>query len=169
MCPPHDALCISECTRLYDDDFDNCPCQDGCQNGCPCPVYECGQEATTSLETTSTTTEALSLSTTTMSTTSASTLTPVLILNTEERTNSPLLTDINGGETKLPNFSMGDDTSVYGSCSLTWQNDMYIIGGREAYSRQISRIQRCRLVRVGSLDFSLELGACTGRALSTFG
>ena len=172
MCPPHDAQCISECTRLYDDDINNCPCQDGCQNGCPCPLYECDQIATTSSEAGSTTTVAEVSTTsigTTLSTTSANTVTPVLILNTEERTNSPLLTDINGGETKLSDFSMGDDTSVHGSCSLTWQNDMYIIGGRESYSRQISRIQRCRLARVGSLDFPLELGGCTGTALDNIG
>ena len=41
MCQPHDQLCISDCTRAYDDNIYQCPCQPGCLNGCPCPEYEC--------------------------------------------------------------------------------------------------------------------------------
>ena len=87
----------------------------------------------------------------------------MLILNTEEATNLPVLTDITGSVTKLDNFLMGDETGVYGSCSINWKNEMYILGGQDTLSRQISRLQRCRLTKLGSLDFHFELGGCSGR------
>ena len=74
----------------------------------------------------------------------------------------PVLTDITGSEIKLDNFLMGDETGVYGSCSITWQNEMYVLGGKDTLSRQISRVQRCRLTKLGSLDFNFELGGCSG-------
>ena len=36
-----DNSCMSECTRVYNEQLIDCPCHANCPNGCPCPNYEC--------------------------------------------------------------------------------------------------------------------------------
>ena len=36
-----DEYCITKCIRDYDYHTFHCPCDGGCPDGCPCPVYEC--------------------------------------------------------------------------------------------------------------------------------
>ena len=31
--------CISSCNREFDHLLNQCPCESGCPDGCPCPVY----------------------------------------------------------------------------------------------------------------------------------
>ena len=38
---PDDSICMSTCLRQYDQTMNNCPCNGGCPNGCPCPTYQC--------------------------------------------------------------------------------------------------------------------------------
>ena len=56
-------------------------------------------------------------------------------------------------------FSLGQNTEVYYSCSLTWHGQFFVFGGNEEKS-QISIINGCRLERVGSLDFDQSYGGC---------
>ena len=64
-----------------------------------------------------------------------------------------------GGFKKL-DFSFSPDTEVYHSCSLVFNDILYVFGGTKQ-RRQISRVNGCGLVRVGTLNFDLDLGACT--------
>ena len=64
-----------------------------------------------------------------------------------------------GGFTKLA-FSFPSDTEVYLSCSLVFNNKMFVFGGLNE-KRQISRVSGCDLVRIGNLDFDFVSGACT--------
>ena len=34
-----DNSCMSECTRIYNEQLSHCPCYADCPNGCPCPNY----------------------------------------------------------------------------------------------------------------------------------
>ena len=57
-------------------------------------------------------------------------------------------------------FSLGQNTEVYYSCSLTWRGQFFVFGGNIEKS-QISIINGCRLERVDSLDFDQTYGGCT--------
>ena len=40
-CPHGDYPCLADCNREYDASIKDCPCQENCPNGCPCPNYLC--------------------------------------------------------------------------------------------------------------------------------
>ena len=103
------------------------------------------------------------LSTTTKTTTTTTTKTPVtsiLILNTKLSQNVPVLTDSSGRVDTNLAFTLDDNTSVWGSCSVTFQNQHYVYGGWGDYTRQISQIDGCRLRRIGDLPFDHYYAAC---------
>ena len=52
------------------------------------------------------------------------------------------------------------DTDITGSCSVTWQNKLFVYGGF-TQKRQISVLDGYRLSLVGYLDFEFYKGACT--------
>ena len=56
-------------------------------------------------------------------------------------------------------FSIDDDAEVYQSCSITWNNQLYVYGGKNKRT-QISKVTDCRLKRVGTLEFNHEAGDC---------
>ncbi|CAG5108397.1 Oidioi.mRNA.OKI2018_I69.chr1.g3776.t1.cds [Oikopleura dioica] len=39
------SSCVSLCTVQYSQDILNCPCEEGCPDGCPCPNFDCGDNA----------------------------------------------------------------------------------------------------------------------------
>ena len=41
-CTAGDVHCLSVCGVNFNNNLHECPCNDGCPEGCPCPVYECG-------------------------------------------------------------------------------------------------------------------------------
>ena len=47
-----DLACVSQCSRQFDQDFNQCPCNEDCPGGCPCPNYECTATTTTAAVTT---------------------------------------------------------------------------------------------------------------------
>ena len=67
-----------------------------------------------------------------------------------------------GGYAHL-DFEFGDDTEVFCSCSLQWQNHHYIFGGEKnlKMKRQVSLVNGNRLERKASLDFVFSFGGCT--------
>ena len=40
-CPHGDYPCLAKCNREYEASVKDCPCQENCPNGCPCPNYSC--------------------------------------------------------------------------------------------------------------------------------
>ena len=79
-----------------------CPCNDGCPNGCPCPVYQCPAEPGPELSS-------------------------VLVLDFIDNENKALVTNVAGEVTELVWTSEGEVMSL-SLCSLTFQNEMFIYG-----------------------------------------
>ena len=94
----HDIICDVVCELDYQEGLKDCPCQENCPTGCPCPNYQCQQSSTSStsgMMTPSTTpfytTTAMSTTTTTFvefETTTTITGTPVI--TTPETTTQPI-------------------------------------------------------------------------------
>ena len=59
----------------------------------------------------------------------------------------------------LDAFNYERDTQVYRSCSVVMAGKMWVFGGREDYSRQLSSVAQCHLKTEGKMPFDLELGA----------
>ena len=136
-CPPGDTFCVGMCARDYDENKAVCPCQPGCPSGCPCPEYLCPFHPPLVQ------------------------LKSVLILSTY-KSNKAVITDGNGKEEYPVNdfmFMFGTNTEAAYSCSVTWRGELFIFGGY-AEKRQISKLNGCKLERVGSLTFDHYFGAC---------
>ena len=115
----------------------------GCPNGCPCDDYICP----TTTPSTSTTT------------TTASANADVLILNTYNINNVPVVTNAAGLDDRNICFEFGDDTEVLYSCGLTFRNNYFVFGGG-SFETQISQIIDCQLKRIGTLAFDHRQGGC---------
>ena len=87
----------------------------------------------------------------------------MLILNTFEAANVPVLTNAHGREEKDFNFKFGRIAEVKYSCSLTWQNELYVFGGVNKRT-QISKVRSCRLAPIGQLAFEYRSGDCVSVA-----
>ena len=74
-----------------------------------------------------------------------------------------LLLDATGRQDQLDCFSHDQNAEADESCSLTWQNQLYVFGG-DSNKRQISRLSGYRLHVVGALPFDHRLGACANFA-----
>ena len=67
--------------------------------------------------------------------------------------------NLRGGYEQL-DFDFGYGTEVHHSCSLQWQNQYYVFGGK-IEKRQVSMVNGKRLERKSTLDFDFSFGACT--------
>ena len=86
----------------------------------------------------------------------------VLILSTKTAF-VPVLTNAFGREDKDFNFEIDEEAEVYYSCSLTWQNELFVFGGKSK-KNQISKVQSCRLAPIGQLAFEHSSGDCVNVA-----
>ena len=77
--------------------------------------------------------------------------------------NVPVLTNEAGREDKDFNFKIDKEAEVWGGCSLTWENELFIFGGLHKKT-QISRVQSCRLEPIGTLVFEHYFGDCVNVA-----
>ena len=136
-----DMECVMQCYRDYEGNVETCPCQSRCPDGCPCPFYDCPTpEPTPSPHPTGNS---------------------VLILSTGDSWKPPVITDGSGRSDSNFFFRFQENTSVYGGCTVTFQNQAYIFGGSDSASRrQVSKVEGCQLERVGTLAFDHALGAC---------
>ena len=64
-------------------------------------------------------------------------------------------------------FFIRPDTDIYLSCSARLNGEYYVFGGatyggadNSGFTKQISKINDCRLKRVGDLPFDFTYGAC---------
>ena len=86
----------------------------------------------------------------------------VLAINTFETSKQALSINPNGGHVKL-DFNFPGNAEIYMSCSLVFENIMYVFGGGKE-ARQISQVslsKGCGIERIGDLPFSFDTGACT--------
>ena len=84
-------------------------------------------------------------------------------MSTSNAANVPVLANAAGREDKDFNFEIDEEAEVYGSCSLTWQNELYVFGG-DTQRTQISKVQSCRLAPIGQLAFEHYFGDCVNVA-----
>ena len=56
-------------------------------------------------------------------------------------------------------FTMGENTEAFASCSAQLNGEFYVMGGRN-FSDQISKINGCKLERIGDLPFTFYGGTC---------
>jgi len=57
------------------------------------------------------------------------------------------------------NFTYDLNTEVYESCAATLDGEMFVLGGWNE-KKQISKVQNCKLNRVGEMPFDFYEGAC---------
>ena len=168
-CQIGDNTCFGKCKREYDENLQNCPCQERCPLGCPCPNYQCPETTTGPITTTTTIATTTSTTATTQTTTTSTTVatttadlkTWILVLNTRSSSNVPLIIDGRGSSKEI-DFVYEENTMVNGICSIFWHGQMYLFGGYHN-ERQISLVDRCRLTRIGNLSFDMRYGACAQR------
>ena len=61
---------------------------------------------------------------------------------------------------KQIDFTFSSGTEVDFSCSIVWRDEMFVFGGSKK-RQQISKVENCRLISIGQLNFSMNYGACT--------
>ena len=83
----------------------------------------------------------------------------VLAINTRGGNKRAYSISLRGGY-ELLDFNFGYGTEVYFSCSLQWQNQFYVFGGKNE-KKQVSVVNGNRLERKGTLDFDFSEGGCT--------
>ena len=84
----------------------------------------------------------------------------VLILSTFRPASVPVLTNSAAHVDKDLNFEIDDKAQVFKSCSLTWQNELFVFGGDNEKKTQISKVTSCRLELIGQLAFNHIYGDC---------
>ena len=88
-----------------------------------------------------------------------------MILSTYKAESVPVLTNADGRDDKDFNFKIDEMAQVYKSCSLTWQNELYVFGGSTKQTKsQISKVKSCRLEPIGELKFDHAYGDCVNVA-----
>ena len=76
-----------------------------------------------------------------------------------------MLLNSEGEQKELACFERDDKTEAVGSCSVNWNNQLFIFGG-QTKTKQISRLTGHKLQRVGSLDVEHRFQACSVMANS---
>ena len=82
-----------------------------------------------------------------------------MVINTFSSKNVPVILDQSGETRLLADFNFDSETESYYSCSVNFQNELYLFGGI-FIKDQISKLTNCSLSRIGSLDFSFNGGGC---------
>ena len=161
----HQLISHGYCSREFEEDTQKCPCGAKCPTGCPCREYRNGliikllfqSEFESSKLEKSTKSCLVTTTQVTTTTTPAALNTSVLILS---RTKPQIIRDALGNVEYAGEdfeFSLGEKTEVYYSCSLTWRGRFFVFGGN-TQKTQMSIINGCRLERVDSLDFDQTYG-----------
>ena len=61
----------------------------------------------------------------------------------------------------IATISYDPDSEVFYSCSIVLRNSLFIFGGSTNVTQnQVSKLNGCRIQRIGSLDFTLHAGTC---------
>ena len=83
-----------------------------------------------------------------------------VVLNSIDGWKPAMLVTSGGEQQELTCFDRDDATEADISCSVNWQNQLFIFGGRNE-TRQISRLSGYKLERVGNLLFDHWAGSCS--------
>ena len=92
---------------------------------------------------------------------------PILVINSYKSTfvgwKPAMLLNSESEQEVLACFERDQETAAYFSCSINWNNQLFIFGGHlTKHRRQISRLTGHKLERLSSsLDFDHARGACS--------
>ena len=104
-----DSDCILKCSDDFVGDHGNCPCQPGCPDGCPCPDYTCEIDDST---------DDFS----------------VLVLqhggSNIAYALDPFVLDFDGNMNSNVRFTFEDNTDLFASCSVLYDDKWYVFGGQ---------------------------------------
>ena len=84
----------------------------------------------------------------------------VLYANSKKPHLKSFLIDFDAVVNPMFNFEMGPNTNVDQSCSLVFQDKMYVLGSEDE-KYQIAEVTDCGLKRIGDLSFRFVSGSCT--------
>ena len=98
--------CIFDCSNAFYVNFENCPCQSGCLDGCPCENYYCEIEDKRDES-------------------------AVLVLQhgNDNKKLKPFVIDFNGFIDSNTIFSFEDDSDINGACTVNYKGSSFIFGG----------------------------------------
>ena len=136
------------------------------QVDCSMSIKRVTIESTSSTETTTDELTTTELITTVQTTASTSQNETILVLNSYSGWKPAMvINSTTGDQEELSCFTRGDDeewggTEAFGSCSVNWQNQLFIFGG-DSQRRQISRLTGHMLQAIGSLSFDHSSGTCS--------
>ena len=91
---------------------------------------------------------------------------PILVINSYKSTlvgwKPAMLLNSESEQEVLACFERDQETAAYFSCSINWNNQLFIFGGHlTKHRRQISRLTGHKLEKVGSLNFEHRQGSCS--------
>ena len=89
----------------------------------------------------------------------------ILVFNSRKGWRPAMLINQAGEQEELKCFNRDTETEAWGSCSIVWQGQFHIFGGKQKL-RQISRLTGHKLENIGQLDFD-HLGTCSVMAGQT--
>ena len=90
--------CEDSCVEEFKTSHQDCPCEANCPAGCPCESYDCDQTTTPATTTTAkTTTQSTTTTTTVPTTTRPASENSVMVLNTYDVMNKPLVIPFQAG------------------------------------------------------------------------
>ena len=75
-----------------------------------------------------------------------------------------MLTNAAGTEIKDFYFEIDEESQVLNTCSVTWENELYVFGGQFPKTKQIKKVTSCRLEVVGELAYGNYFGDCVNFA-----
>ena len=156
QCDAFDTPCHDDCTALYIDELQKCPCMSGCLDGCPCPDYPCHDDDYAEQH------EDIHL----------------LIFNPKINSGAKpsnaqlkwsLIKQENGKyahfesnvELTTPDSYEGDRSYM---CSFTNHGNMYMAGGvtDKSHRRRLFQIKGNEVVQLSNLPFDFGMGQCVG-------
>ena len=87
----------------------------------------------------------------------------ILVLHSQGGWKPAMLVNSAGEQQELTCFELDPMTQAYQSCSVIWNNQLFIFGGK-VEPRQISQLTGHKLERVGNLTFDHQDGSCSNMA-----
>ena len=151
-CQNHE-LCEVGCLEEFKNRQTDCPCEEKCLAGCPCPGYDC-IDTTSAPDVTS--------APPTGDPTDSPNPTPspdgnaVLVLGTIYSTNAPYVIDFDGNVNPNSVFEIGEDVTISYGCPATLKGEFWYFGS----ATRVSKIVGCRLVKQGSMPITANYPSC---------
>ena len=139
QCQNHE-LCEVGCLEEFKTRQTDCPCEENCLAGCPCPGYDCidttSDPDVTSIPPTGDPTDS-------PTPTPSPDSNAVLVLGTQYSTNLPYVIDFDGNVNPNSVFEIGKDVTISYGCAATLNGEFWYFGGASNKNRQVNKNFAC--------------------------